>query len=125
MKLDRETAAACMRLAGVEPAPKPRKYRNQPCEVDGVRFDSKREASRWLVLRAMERDGLIRDLRRQVRCPLEVNGERVCVWVADFVYHDEATGRVEFEDCKGFRTPAYVVKAKLFKAIHRQPIRET
>ena len=110
----------------VVPAPKKRKYRNQPVVVvDGERFDSKREYARWLVLKVMERDGLIRDLKRQVRVPLVVNGVRVCVWVADAVYFDAASGRIEYEDCKGYRTKDYKLKAKLFAALMGQTIRET
>ena len=109
---------------GAVPA-KPPKYRNRKVVVGGETWDSEREYARWLVLRAMERDGLVRDLRRQVRVPLVVNGVKVCVWVADAVYFDAATGRVEWEDTKGYRTRAYRLKAKLFRAIFGQSIRET
>ena len=131
MNTDPETRRKCLELAGCPPddhdtpPPKQPKYRNRKTLADGVVFDSKREADRWLVLRAMERDGLVRDLRRQVRVPLVVAGVRVCVWVADFVYHDTASGRTEYEDVKGYRTPAYRLKAKLFRALFRQAIRET
>lgn len=105
--------------------PRKAKYGNRRTTVDGIEFHSKREATRYLVLKAMERDGLIRDMRLQVRVPLVVNGVTVCRWVADFVYHDEATGRTEYEDVKGFVTPEYRLKSKLFAALYGQSIRET
>jgi hypothetical protein len=113
-----------LKSAGVD-VPAPAKYRNRKVTVGGETWDSEREYARWLVLQAMERDGLIRDLRRQVPVDLVVNGVKVCRWVADATYFDTATGRVEWEDTKGFRTQTYRVKAKLFAAIFGQPIRET
>lgn len=102
------------------------KYGNRKVTLPtGETFDSQREHARWLCLKMMERDGLVKDLRRQVRFPLVVNGFKVCVWVADFVYHDEASGRTEYEDCKGFRTKDYKLKSKLFRALMGQAIRET
>ena len=106
-----------------------RKYRNTPTVVDGIRFDSKREAKRWGELRALERDGLISQLKRQVRFRIEVNGVLICVYVADFVYFDgpreppwEPPNVVE--DAKGVRTREYKLKAKLMRAVHRVTIRE-
>lgn len=131
MNLPPKLARKCLDLAGCPPdepdhqPPKKPKYGNRKTLVDGIVFDSKREAERYLVLKAMEQDGLIRDLRRQVRVPLVVAGVRVCVWVADFVYHDAASGRTEYEDVKGYKTAAYRLKARLFYAVHRQQIRET
>ena len=40
------------------------KYGNTRVSVDGMPFDSKREAARWQELRLMERAGEISDLRR-------------------------------------------------------------
>ena len=42
------------------------KYLNKEVVVDGVRFQSKHEATRWCELKYMERAGLIYDLQRQV-----------------------------------------------------------
>ena len=37
----------------------PSKYRNTKTEVDGILFDSKKEAARWLELKALEAAGKI------------------------------------------------------------------
>lgn len=93
-----------------------RKYRNAPVVVDGVRFASKLEARRWQELLLLQRAGQIHDLRRQVRHKLTVGGHEVCVYVADFDYLD-ATGSPVTEDAKGFPTPEFRLKARLFRAL--------
>ena len=102
---------------------RPRKYRNEPTVVDGIRFDSKREAARWGELRMLERGGAISDLKRQVTFPLEVNGVKLGSYRADFTYREH--GELVVEDSKGFRTPEYRQKARLMRACHGVTIRET
>jgi hypothetical protein len=94
--------------------------------MDGIRFDSKKEATRWWQLRAMETQGQISNLRRQVRFPLEVAGWLVCTYVADFVYIDGA-GMEVVEDAKSEYTrklPVYAIKKKLMLACLGVVIRE-
>jgi hypothetical protein len=62
------------------------KYRNVKTEVDGIKFDSKKEATRYGQLRLLEKAGLIGNLRLQVQYPLIVHGVKVGSYVADFVY---------------------------------------
>jgi hypothetical protein len=99
------------------------KYHNQPQVVDGIRFDSAREARRWCELQTLERAGEIRELRRQVEYPIEVNGVRVCYYVADFVYRTP-DGKTVVEDAKGLRTPVYALKCKLMRAAYGVEIKE-
>ena len=94
------------------------KYHSTPTEVNGIRFDSKREANRWAELRLMERAGQIQKLKRQVKyllIPSQYRDgkciERECSYLADFVYVKD--GHLVVEDCKGFRTPEYKLKRKL------------
>ena len=104
---------------------RPSKFGAVPTFVDGIRFDSKGEARRWGELKLMERAGQIRDLERQVPYRLEVNGELVSKYVADFRYFDRAKSVTVVEDFKGHKTPEYRIKAKLMKALHRVEILET
>lgn len=101
------------------------KYNNARVEVDGMQFDSMREAARWKELRLMERAGEISDLRRQVRYELvpKLPGERPVDYIADFVYRDK-DGNEVVEDVKGVRTPVYVIKRKLMLWRHGIRIRE-
>lgn len=95
------------------------KYRNEPVEVGGVRFDSKKEARRWLELLELQAAGRIVGLRRQVRIPLRVNGVVVCRYVADAVYVE--AGRRVIEDVKSPITrmnPVYRLKRKLLAAVY-------
>ncbi len=98
------------------------KYGNRKTVVDGITFDSAKEARRWGELQLMVRAGYISDLERQVRFPLDVNGKPVCHYVADFTYH--RAGQKVVEDAKGFRTPEYRLKAKLMRAVHDIQIEE-
>lgn len=106
------------------------KYHAKKTCVDGITFDSRKEAYRYLVLKDMEKDGIIEDLRRQVRYELvpafDVDGKhyRPVFYVADFVYVDE-TGKTVVEDVKGMRTDVYRLKSKLFARRYGMSIRET
>lgn len=93
------------------------KYGSVKTEVDGVLFDSKREAFRYQELKICERAGIIQELALQVKFPLVVNGVKVCTYIADFVYKDQQ-GRTLVEDSKGVKTPVYRIKAKLFAACY-------
>lgn len=95
-----------------------RKYFNKKVIVDGIAFDSKKEANRWCELRVYEKAGVITDLERQVGYELipsqRINGkvvERACKYVADFQY--KQNGEVIVEDTKGFKTKDYIIKRKL------------
>jgi hypothetical protein len=49
-------------------------------------------------------------------------GERSCKYIGDFQYKENGVTIVE--DCKGFRTPEYVIKRKLMMQVHGIRIRE-
>lgn len=98
---------------------KRRKYRNRTAVVDGVRFDSQKEAHRWGILRILQSSGLIRDLQRQVRIPLHgadgqplrfIPSGRAAFYIADFAYHDVPKGVDVIEDAKGIQTPEFKLK---------------
>lgn len=96
------------------------KMRNIKTEIDGITFDSKKEAKRYRELKQMQDEGLIEELRLQAKFELipaqKKNGrtiERACYYIADFVYLDCESGQVIVEDVKGRRTPEYIIKRKL------------
>ena len=106
------------------------KYHSTPVEVDGIRFDSKREANRWAELRLLERAGKIEKLKRQVKyllIPSQYRDgkciEREASYIADFVYVKD--GHLVVEDCKGFRTPEYKIKRKLMLQLYDIRLVET
>lgn len=105
------------------------KYHAKKTVVDGITFDSRKEADRYLVLKGMEDDGAIEGLRRQVRYELvpafDVDGRhyRPVYYVADFVYVED--GKTVVEDVKGMRTDVYRLKSKLFARRYGMSIKET
>ena len=107
------------------------KYHAKKTVVDGITFDSRKEADRYIVLKGMEEDGAIGDLHRQVRYGLipafDVDGKhyRPVFYVADFVYVDKETGKTVVEDVKGMKTDVYRLKSKLFARRYGMSIRET
>jgi hypothetical protein len=96
---------------------KPNKYGAVKTTVYGITFESGHEANRYLILRDMLRAGEIKDLRRQVDYRIDINGEHICIYRADFVYVDTITGQEVVEDAKGVRTPVYRLKRKLMRAV--------
>lgn len=105
------------------------KYKARKTIVDGITFDSRREADRYIVLKSMEEDGAIENLRRQVRYELvpafDVDGKhyRPIFYVADFAYRED--GKEVVEDVKGMRTDVYRLKSKLFAKRYGMSIKET
>jgi len=94
---------------------KPSKYHNVRKEVDGIRFDSTKEARRYIELKVMQQVGEISGLGLQPEFILQPsqNGIRAIKYRADFDYM--VNGRRVVEDVKGLRTAAYRIKAKMFR----------
>ena len=102
---------------------KPNKYGAKKTLVDGITFDSKLEARRYVQLMEMQRHSLIRELQRQVRYSLDVNSKKIGTYIADFVYTDK-TGAEVIEDAKGVLTPLYRRSKKHFQAQYGKTIVE-
>lgn len=91
------------------------KYGARATVVNGLRFDSLRERARWNDLKIMERDKQISGLTFKPEYILIVNNVKVCKMIPDFQYIRK--GKKVIEDAKGFRTPVYRLKKKLFEAL--------
>lgn len=114
------------------------KYGNKKVEVDGIEFDSKKEARRYCELTLLQRAGKISDLQLQREFELipaqyetypryGKTGKRLqdgkrcieksCTYKADFCYMQD--GQLVVEDVKGYRDPQsagyakFVIKRKL------------
>jgi len=107
------------------------KFSARRTTINGLHFDSQKEAHRYLILKDEERCGLVTHLERQVKFPIEVNRVFICNYIADFVYNRRTVenGRQiitrVIEDTKGFRTPLYKLKRQLMKAVYKVTIYET
>tara|TARA_R100000781_G_scaffold90454_1_gene55891 strand:+ start:266 stop:592 length:327 start_codon:yes stop_codon:yes gene_type:complete len=94
------------------------KYRSKKITDGGITFDSKKEHKRYQELRLLVMGKAIKNLELQKKYPLEVNGFKICSYVADFDY-DLLDGTHITEDVKSKMTaklPVFRLKAKLFKA---------
>ena len=119
------------------------KYYNKKTCIDGIEFDSRKEACRYQELKLMERAGVIKDLKMQVKYVLipaqyetveryGKSGQRLkdgqkllekeCSYIADFVYTEN--GKEIVEDTKGIKTKDYIIKRKLMLWIHGIRVRE-
>ena len=95
------------------------KYGNKKTVVNGIKFDSKWEAERYLYIKSLERAGRVKDIELQVRYNLIVNDQKICAYIADFRYkREDKDGEWHeiVEDAKGVETPEFKLKKKLMKA---------
>lgn len=101
------------------------KFGNNKKEIDGILFDSEREAKRYGELKLLRKAGEIGLIELQVPFELNEGGSHSLKYIADFVYYNAKTGEKIVEDCKGFRTVVYKKKRKLMFKIHGIKIKET
>lgn len=106
------------------------KYHSSKTTVDGIVFDSKKEAARYLVLKDELERGIIEDLRLQPEYELiprflRPNGRwaRPTIYKADFCYVRD--GKIIVEDVKGYKPKEYMLKRKLFEWLYKMTITET
>jgi hypothetical protein len=99
----------------------PRKYRNHPTVVDGIRFDSAKEAVHYRELVSRQRTGEISNLVLQPKFKLIVNNELIATYAADFQYIETATGTTRVIDIKSAITRkerSYRLIRKLMHALY-------
>lgn len=116
------------------------KYNAHKVFINGIKFDSKKEADRYLELKALEQAGEISNLTLQKRYELtpevrepDIIGPKGGVkkgrvvelpsyYIADFVYKD-VDGNTVVEDVKSpaTKTPQYILKRKMM--LYRYGIR--
>lgn len=108
-----------------KPAPKKSKYNSIKEEVDGILFDSKKEARRYKELKLLLKSGEIGFLELQKSYELNEGGSHSLKYVADFEYRDSKTGELIVEDTKGFKTREYRKKRLLMRKVHGIVIKET
>ena len=95
-----------------------RKYHNQPTAVDGIRFDSKREARYYEQLKLRQAAGEVWYWLRQV--PLHLPGGTR--YVIDFlVFFKDPALAPEYVDVKGRETQVFRIKKR--EVEHHYPVR--
>jgi len=90
--------------------------------INGITFDSKKEAKRYTELKILESAKLISHLELQPEYLLiertMINGKnhRAIIYKADFKYYDNEKNKLIVEDVKGYKTDVYALKKRLMKA---------
>ena len=104
---------------------KPNKYRNRKTVVDGITFDSQKEAYYYAELKLLKRAGVVEKIELQPVFLLQEGftsfGKKYqpIKYIADFtVYYTD--GRIEVVDVKGHKTKEYQLKKKML--LKRYPI---
>ena len=98
------------------------KYGNRKTVIDGIKFDSEKEAEYYSYLKLLERAGEISDIVLQPRFelipPFEKGGQkfRGLYYVADFQF--EKAEEIVVVDVKGYKTDVYKLKHKLFEYLY-------
>lgn len=104
------------------------KYHSIKEKVDGITFDSRKEAARYRQLKLMEQAKAIQDLKLQVSFPLIKKSKygREIKYVCDFAYYED--GHLVVEDVKSRITAnnrAYRLKKRLMQELYDITIKET
>lgn len=95
---------------------KKKKYGNKTQIYNGLSYHSIKEANyaEDLDWRLKAKD--IKSWTRQVKIDLKVNGQHICNYYVDFkVIHNDNS--VEYVEVKGFATPEWQLKWRLFEAL--------
>ena len=102
------------------------KYKNQKVTLNGIKFDSKKEARRYYELKLLERAGIIKELKLQVPYVLIEKSKhgREIKYLADFTYIEK--GKLIVEDVKSSatKTPLYKLKKRLLAERYDIEIKE-
>ena len=105
------------------------KYGAKKVTIDGITFDSKAEGRYYEHLQKLKKTGVVEDFEMQkvftlldrFAHPRTGRIVRAVTYRADFeVYYTD--GRVEVVDIKGFMTPEFRIKAKMFMFRYQVPL---
>ena len=106
--------------AAIQARGRPRpKYWNIKTTIDGITFDSAKEARKYQELIMLERAGKIANLKMQVPFTLEVNGRLIGKYICDFTWLDKHENLVVCDvKSKATRTAVYMLKKRLMLACY-------
>ena len=107
------------------------KYRNKKVVIDGIKFDSKKEANYYTYLKILKDAGKIWNLELQKKFVLQssfkLKGKtyRAITYIADFVYEDDkGLHVVDVKSAATKKDKIYRLKKKLFAYKYRIEIEE-
>jgi hypothetical protein len=89
--------------------------------VNGIVFDSRKEAVRYSELLLLQRAGEITSLEPQVECKVVINRKHFCTFTVDFYYVDKRRNVAVYEEIKSSGTAkdaAYRLRRKAAELFH-------
>lgn len=98
--------------------PRQNKYRAVKTVVDGITFDSKREAAYYSELKLREKAGEVADVQLQKPFVLTINSEVIGTYRCDFAFYDNVRRTYRVVDVKGVETKEFKRTKRLMRAIH-------
>jgi hypothetical protein len=101
------------------------KFNNVKSEIDGHKFDSKKESEFYGSLKIKKQAGLIKDFKMQVQYDIVVNNIHIAYYYLDFEIENN-DGSFEYIDIKGkdiksnkfIKTSVFAIKKRLVEAIY-------
>ena len=120
-KVRSDSVTPASALPGCEPV---MKYGNKITEVNGIAFDSKKEAAYYEDLLLQQRIGAVKSIELQPEFVLQPGYEREGKKIRSIIYRadfkvTEASGHIYYVDTKGMRTQVYLIKKKML--LYRYP----
>jgi Protein of unknown function (DUF1064) len=111
---DSISAAEYRQMTNADKLPSKRiksKFGAVKCEIDGIKFDSKKEVKRFTELQLLHKVGKITKpvLQYEFLLPGSI------IYRCDFLYYCLENLKFVVEDTKGFKTKEYILKKKLMK----------
>lgn len=92
------------------------KYRAKAVVIDGIRFASLKEGTRYNQLKTLLKAGQITDLEIHPMFEIRIKDIKICRYYADFMYKEKGSTDLIVEDVKGVKTPVYKLKKKMVEA---------
>jgi len=109
--------------------PRRNKYGARKTVVDGITFDSAKEARRYMDLRILQAAGVISDLNLKERFDFVINGRTVKMrngqaarYTCDFTYIENGVKIIE--EVKGFKVRDYPLRRAIFEHLYGVKLRE-
>lgn len=93
--------------------------------IDGITFDSKKEAQYYLIYKHKEQAGMIKNLNRQVDYPFKINNKTMFKYKADFTFEDENGFHIiDVKSSMTSKLPVYRLKKKIIEEYYQIKIEE-
>jgi hypothetical protein len=93
------------------------KYNARKCSFGGRSYHSRAEAEMAMWLTSLEQQGHIKELNKQKRISLDVNGVHIANHYVDFEVV-LLNGRTKWVECKGMPTDTWRMKKRLVEALY-------